>query len=791
MNLNHALNVRSDFSIGESLLRVPDIIKNAAAKGLEAVALVDTMTVSGMIEFSQKCAGTSIKPIIGCRVKVLDCDPTVHTKEFKNPPHYYLKLYVKTEAGLRQLFKLLSLGNSAERFYYFPRLCLSDVLQALQQSNGGLLATTGDAFSLLYKRTDEVVDAVLERLVIAAGAENVLVEATVDGAPYYDANFCAALKAARRNQLSAFVSCTANQPDDNDPKNLDVLAAISSNSQIGDRWTLQPSTVSAGMKLASGQELARRALTIAKTRLGDDYVKDAIAALGNNEWLTKQITYTWAKMPVSLPVLFADPVAQLVKACQEGFAKRIMHESCFGYRVPPTLYGEYAERLKYELGVLAKLGFADYFHLVQHITSWSKTAGVKVGPGRGSVGGSLVAFVMGITDVDPIRFGLIFERFINPERLDLPDADLDFQSSRRGDVLKYVVERFGSEKVAGISNFTTLAGASAIRDAGRVSGLSGSDLTCTTFFPKEHGQPVTLDEAKTKVMEIGKFADTYPQIWSAAKNLEGVMRSLSKHAAGVVVAGVPLTERCVVEMRGGDLVTNWDKRVVEDMGLVKMDVLGLSTLDLLQIAVENVLERTGTQLDILDLPLDDEPTLQAFGQGRGTAVFQFESGGMVKLLKDLARYSPLTFEDIAAATALYRPGPIDAGLLEQYVACKQGVMPVVYPHESTRKTLESTYGVMVYQEQVMQISRDLAGFTMAEADKLRKSIGKKDMESMKKMRDAFVGGATAGWLDVQMSDGSMRRFHRREKLRVVESADRFTIEEILSKGLTLSDNSGL
>ena len=401
-------------------------------------------------------------------------------------------------------------------------------------------------------------------------------------------------------------------------------------------------------------------------------------------------------------------------------------------------------------------------------------------------GGSLVAYLLGITDVDPIRFNLLFERFINPERLDLPDADLDFMSSKRHLVVEYLTEKYGSDRVAGISNYSTLASASALRDTGRVYGMNGIELTATKLVPKEHGQSFTLEEAAKAVPDIDKFKAANPEIWGHATRLEGVMRSFGQHAAGVVVAGEPLTERAVVETRAESACVNWDKRDVEDWGLIKMDILGLSTLDVLEIAKNYVRERHGVQIDYLKLPLEEPDVMSAFSRGDTTGVFQFESSGMKKLLRSLAEGGTLTFEDITAATALYRPGPMDSGLMDDFIQIKQGHKLPYYEHSNMENALKSTYSVIVYQEQVMQISRDIAGYSMADADKLRKIMGKKQPDEMALQRDKFVSGAMLGDIEVELDDGTKKRVHRALKFLCVDGVKR-TVEESIEAKIDISD----
>mgnify|MGYP003376334514 CR=1 FL=1 len=348
-------------------------------------------------------------------------------------------------------------------------------------------------------------------------------------------------------------------------------------------------------------------------------------------------------------------------------------------------------------------------------------------------------------------------------------------------VIEYLKAKYGEDRVAGISNYGTLASASAFRDTGRIFGLTPLQMTATKLVPKENGISSTLSEAADLVPEIDKLKSDYPDVWKHALRFEGVMRSLGQHAAGTVVAGEPLVKRAVVERRAEGNVVSWDKRVVEDYGLIKMDILGLSTLDVLDIAQQYIQKRHGVKVDYLKLGLDDPKVLEAFGRGDTTAVFQFDSQGMQTLLKRLARGGALSFEDVTAATALYRPGPLDSGLTEDYVAIKQGTKAPHYDHPVMKHALESTYGVMVYQEQVMQVSRDVAGFTMAEADALRRAIGKKDYTKMKSLKEKFVDQTTWGWANVTLEDGSQKRLHLAAQIKCDDGVFR-TLKEVIDSG---------
>ncbi|OAB55680.1 hypothetical protein AY600_02050 [Phormidium willei BDU 130791] len=725
------LNIRSHFSLGESTL-TPDCIKEEVeARGYKSAALVDTMSISGMPDFTRAMQKISVKPVIGVRLRVvetLDKD-----KSAKNQPVWMPKLYIRTQDGLARMMRLLSLANDDEHFYYKPRLLWNDVVNELERD--AFVFTTGDFNSLL---THPLAGNMIEMASVRLGGKAFVELIPVDS-PLWDRVAHLGVQIADERELNTLVTCPALYRTGRD-RSLDLLATILGGAKLGDRWALEQYVREFTFK--SGKELAEASIEQVK-RMRERYgphISGSFWQAGLREatgFAENYIGYEWEKMPVSLPTMAPDEDAALVEACKTGWMERFT-KPVFGHK--PTDLTPYKERLRYELDVLKGMGFSGYFLLVQEIVKWAKDNDILVGPGRGSVGGSLVAYLMGITDVDPLRFNLLFERFINPERIDLPDADLDFMSTRRHEVIEHISHKYGWEKVAGISNYTALGSGSALRDVGRIHGLDFKELSISKLIPKPQGQPMALKDAREEVSALDTFANVNKQVWDDAVSLEGVMRGLGRHAAGVVVAGCDLIDRSVVETRNGERTVNWDKRVVEEMGLVKMDILGLSTLDMIREAMTHIWERHMVRFDPLALPLDDEKTLAGFSRGDTIGVFQFESGGMRKLLKDLAVGGTLTFEDIAAATALYRPGPMDSGLLEDFVAIRQGFQSPSYDHPNMQNALEPTYSVIVYQEQVMQLARDLAGFTFAEADHLRKAMGKKDKAKMASLKEKWVEG---------------------------------------------------
>jgi DNA polymerase-3 subunit alpha len=735
--MNNLIGVKTDFSIGESLLQAKSLADRAAELGFESVALADTMTISGMVDFSNQMKEKGIKPIIGCTLRIFD-DPTYRppakkTGEVAIPNDSFMpRVYIKSEKGFKSLLKLLSVANDEDHYYYTARASMSELLELED-----VIVTTGDMFGLFYHKSKAELYA---RELHRRFGEDFLIEISPINTPLFDTLNKKALKFANEYGVKTVVSYPAFYENGDKADSLDVYRAITGNGKMSSRSLNIPYV--RDFAILDTKALLVKTIQMSKriyTDEHEDHSARVKTLFANQNYIADNTDYVFEKQAPCLPKMADDEFLTLAQEVQKGWKERFS-KPVLGYLPEPEQMEEYKARVMYELGVLKRMGFESYFLLTQDIVKWSKENGIIVGPGRGSVGGSLVAYLLGITDVDPIRFNLLFERFINPDRIDLPDADLDFQSTRRHEVIERLVEKYGRKRVAGVSNYSSLASASALRDAGRVYELDNFELSCTKLVPKEHGQPVSLDEAAEAVPEIEKFKKDRPNIWKHATNLEGAMRSLGRHAAGIVVAGEDLTNRAVVETRSGEHVVNWDKRVVEDFGLIKMDILGLSTLDVLGLAAEYIFERHGTRINYIDLPLDEPDVMKSFGAGETVAVFQFESSGMRRLLKDLAKRADLTFEDLSAATALYRPGPMDSGLLDQYVAVKKGDREPFYEHPYMEAALSNTYGVIVYQEQVMQVARDLAGFTLAEADLLRKAMGKKDKEKMAKMREQWVTG---------------------------------------------------
>lgn len=735
------LAARTDFSIGEAILDAKKLVSRATELGEKAVGVTDTMSVTSLISVASEAKKADLKPLVGCRLRLVDDLAWRKSKEVKKEPYFYPTVYALTEKGLQAIYRLLTIANQEDHFYFAPRLSFDDLFTVLGSVTGeDLVFTTGDQFSLLqHPNAAEILKTVNGFL----RPDSVFASLVAVDAPYWDALNVRAAAVARAVGIETLLIRPAFYLNEGDAA-AEVMGAIVAGNKGADPWHRSPFT--RDFHPFSRAELAKQAAGVAK-RMVDRGVSDAGAVvrsgLLNTEKLVSRVSYVWQKSAPSLPKMADDEFAALKAECLKGWSKRFRQIS-FGHQPTPSdLATVYKDRLHYELTVLKKLGFSGYFLLVQDIVQFAKTNGILVGPGRGSVGGSLVAYLMGITDCDPIRFNLLFERFINPDRIDLPDADLDFMSERRHEVIEYLIAKYGSERVAGVSNFGTLGAASTMRDVSKFFGIPESEFRVSKFVPSKHGVTAGLEEAADEVGEIAQFREKWRTqgVWDVMLSLEGNMRNMSQHAAGIVVAGCDIVERAVVEKRKDTFVCNWDKRVIEDQGLIKVDILGLNTLDHMALATLYVKERTGKTLDLGAIPLDDPKVLEAFAEARTVGIFQFESGGMRKLLKNMAKLNgTLTFDEITAATALYRPGPMEAGLMDSFWKRKQGLEDIEYDHPLLEPVLKTTFGVLVYQEQVMQASRVIAGYSGADADKLRKIMGKKLPEEMKKERGKFVDG---------------------------------------------------
>lgn len=765
------LDTRSDFSLGESLLKPSEIAKSAKSLGYDVVALTDTMTISGLPSFMQTAEKEGIKSIIGARLRIYH---NMNTDKHNKP--YFIRVLCFTEKSVQALMGLLSKGFTKDRFFRIARLMMCDVYEAFADCKNEILLTTGDAYSILADKSLHVTLPQIIENGIPIAVD--LVSANTD---YYLRHNNVGLLTAKKYALPCLLCSPSFYKEKESTDALDVMKCItrpgakmndmSTHDQFKD-WVPKDKKQTV-LEIFNSCEAGNKRFG---TGISTSEIKQIIAsALKFEDEVSEKATYAFKQMPPALPKMSEDDFDMLKKKCIEGWKR--LSEEVFGYK--PSDLSEYKKRLGYELSLIKSKGFSAYFLLVADVTTWCSKNNIRVGFGRGSVGGSLVAFLLGITDVDPIRFNLLFERFINPARHDLPDIDLDFQSSRREDVIKYITQKYGEDYVAGVSNYTTIAGAGALSDVCKRMGVEKVPAF-GAWFEKEHGVSVSLTEAIEKSPQLAKFASEHPDEAKYAETLEGTLRSFGKHAAGIIVAGVPIDKRAVVEKRSDANVVCWDKRSCEDFGLIKLDILGLSNLDIIGIASEHLKNLKGIDFDMTKIRLDDERVLKEFGEGKTTGVFQFASQLMAKILRDMYASGSITFDDLCAATALGRPGPLDAGFTEEYVKRKNGESAVTYPHPSAENSMKATYGVLVYQETIMRAVQDVAGMTPVEAEGVRRATGKKDLEKMKSYKDKFIAGAMAGFVEVTLEDGTKVKVHRAKKLQCSDGKER-TIEEALAE----------
>ena len=709
------LHVRSHYSLLAAPVEVSDLVAAAAADGQPALALTDNGNLFGAVEFYKACKGKNVKPILGQTTYV--AGRTRKETAGADNPTYDLTLLATSNEGFDNLKKLSSRAW-LEGFSYRPRVDL----EVLHEHRQGLIALSGTVSSQIATAVQQGdlagAAATAGRLRELFGAENFFLEVAETG-------FEAQRKvsgALRRIGQDLGIPCVATndvhylKPEDWLAQ--DIMLCIRSGKSVADQTRFRMG--SRELYLKSRAQMAAAF---------DDWPEALRSTVEIAERCAVDMEFGVYHVPVFQPEDGSTPDAFFEKLCRDGAVRR------YG-----TIDEQVEQRLAYEIGVIKKLGFVSYFLITQDFIQKARDMGIPVGPGRGSAAGSIVAYCLGITDVCPLRYALLFERFLNPGRVSMPDIDIDFCGHRRDEIIQYVRDKYGDDCVCQIITFGTMASRGVLRDVGRVLDfpIPDVDKLCKKV---PQGPGASLQAALESDPELKQIRDGSPQykrLFDLSLQLEGLARHSSIHAAGVVIADRPLRDYVPLAKNGEDVITQWQMTELEEVGLLKMDFLGLKTLTILQEGVRLVKEVHGIDVDLGKLPLDDRPTYALMARGETQGVFQLESGGMRELL---TRLKPDTFEDVIAVLALYRPGPLGSGMVDMFVRRKHGEEKTVYPHPDTATVLEPTYGVIVYQEQVMQISNLIGGFSMSEADNLRKAMGKKKPEVMAKFKDQFVAGA--------------------------------------------------
>ena len=722
------LHVHSQYSLLDGAIRMKQLVKRAKELGMPSIALTDHGVLYGAVEFYQESEKAGIKPIIGCEAYVAPGSMLDRKSAHggKDAAHH-LTLLAADDEGYRNLVKITTAAH-LEGFYYKPRVDR----EFLAAHAKGIIALSGCLKSEVNTAlTDGKADLALDHAAAYRdifGVENFFIELADHGIEQQRRNRAGLINIADNLGLGLVATNDVHFLERAHHEAHDVMICIGTGSMIHDekRMRYVPE-----LYLKSGEEMAA---------LFADRPDSISNTLAIAERCHAKLEFGKSKYPDYTPPQGKTREGYLGELCEEGLRKR------FGERAGTD--PELRQRLDFELSVLLKTGFTSYFLIVWDFINYAKSRGIPVGPGRGSAAGSLVAYVLGITDLDPLRYGLLFERFLNPDRISPPDIDVDFCPNRRGEVIDYVRDKYGERAVSQIITFGTLGAKSVVRDVGRVLGWSYGDADrIAKMIPNELN--ITLNGktdkdgkhepgAIEKNPELKKAVEEEPstgQLWGYASLLEGLSRNSGVHAAGVVIGDRDLSEYIpLARANDGSIVTQYAMGPLTDLGLLKMDFLGLKNLTVIDDA-SKLIRRHTPDFDIARIPMDDAATFDLLNRGETIGIFQLESGGMTATAK---RFQISRFEDIIALIALYRPGPMQ--FIDDYIERKRGTKKIEYAHPLLEKICSETYGIIVYQEQVQQAASALAGYTLGQADLLRRAMGKKDMEKMKKEREVFVEG---------------------------------------------------
>lgn len=716
------LHTHSHYSLLDGLAKIDDMIARTKELGMDAIALTDHGALYGAVEFFKKAKKAGIKPILGVETYV--APKSRFTKE-PGERYFHLILLAENTAGWKNLIQLVTKAH-LEGFYYKPRVDK----ELLRQYHEGLIALSaclsGEVNRLLLQNKIEDAKKIAFEYQDIFGKGNFFLEIGEHPKIPEAATLREKIIALGRTTeipLVATQDIHYLRPEDNEYH--DILLAVQTGNRLSDddRLTLKADDFS----MTSPETMHEK-------------FKDLPEAIENALRIGARCNVELELGKIQLPNF---PKPEGVSA--DTYLAQLIEERLQSRFPLEAQIQEVKDRLTYEFSIIRETKFADYFLIVQDLVTWAKTHGIAVGPGRGSAAGSLASYVLGITDINPLEYNLLFERFLNPNRNEMPDIDIDFADTRRDEVLAYAREKYGEDRVAQIITFGTMAARAAVRDAGRAMGLGyGLCDQIAKLIPFAMG----LEEASKKVPELKELYETNDdakRLLDAAKHLEGVARHASVHACGTVISKEPLSYSVPLQYAPQDkqsIITQFEMHAIEDLGLLKIDLLGLKNLTIIEETVRLIKELHGNEIKISELPLDDKKSFELLRAGDTTGLFQYESAGMRRYMKEI---KPTALEDLIALVALYRPGPME--LIPSFIARKHGVEKITYLHPKLETILRNTYGIGVYQEQMMQIARDLAGYTLAEADTLRKAIGKKIKSLLDEQKEKLIKGMVANGID--------------------------------------------
>ncbi|NDY41899.1 DNA polymerase III subunit alpha [Dissulfurirhabdus thermomarina] len=718
------LHLHTEYSLLDGAIRLKDLFPRAKELGYDTLAITDHGNMYGALHFYQQALRHDIKPILGCECYVAPKGRKDRSAKSAGEAAYHLVLLAENATGYRNLLRLVTAAHF-EGFYYKPRIDLD----LLRDWNEGLIALSaclhGQIPAALLHGDRKGARALAETYArIFPG--RFYIELQENGIPEQAVINRELAELARELGLPLVATNDCHYLTAEAARAHDVLLCIQTNRTVDDPNRMRFTTDR--IYFTSPEEMAERFR---------DYPEALAATAEIAERCNVELELGRHRFPV-----YPLAEGETYEAKFEAMARAGLEERLAELGIEGEAQAPYRERLEEEIAVIKEKGFPSYFLIVADFINWAKSKGIPVGPGRGSAAGSLVAYSMRITDIDPVRYGLFFERFLNVERASLPDIDVDFCMRRRDEVLRYVAEKYGGEDfVAQIITFGQMKARAVIRDVGRAMGLAYPEVDrIAKLVPEQLG--VTLERALQMEPRLAKLAEDDPKVaelLTVARALEGLPRHSSTHAAGVVISDRPMHEYLpLTKGQAGETVTQFDMKCVEKTGLIKFDFLGLKTLTVIDVALRLIRDHYGEEIDIGRIPLDDPATYELLSSGDTTGVFQLESSGMKDLLR---RMRPSSFTDMIALVALYRPGPLESGMVDQFVKAKHGEMEVTYLLPELEPILQETYGVIVYQEQVMKIAQVLAGYSLGEGDLLRRAMGKKIPAEMAAQRDRFLTGA--------------------------------------------------
>jgi DNA polymerase-3 subunit alpha len=721
------LHTHSEYSVLDGAIKIDDLVTKAIQYKMPALALTDHGNMFGALEFYQKATMNGVKPIIGEEFYV--ARDSMKKREKGEKP-FHLIMLAKDEDGYRNLLYLSSYAY-LEGFYYKPRVDK----QLIADHSKGLIATSsclsGEIPSLINAgRYEEAKERVSDYTDIF-GKENFYLELMNNGIPEQEEVNRGMIKLAGEMGLKIVATNDIHYLEKNDAEYHDVLLCIQTGKTINETRRLKFRTDE--FYFRSPQEMIS---------LFSHYPE----AIKNTLEVTEKCNLSIELGKFHLPH-FPIPngynaESYLRKLAEKGIQKRYL-----------KVTEEITNRIERELEVIGSMGFSTYFLIVWDFIQYARKQGIAVGPGRGSAAGSIVAYSLGITDVDPLKYGLIFERFLNESRVSMPDIDIDFDGDRRDEVISYVRTKYGDDKVAQIITFGAMKARAVVRDVARAMDIQQQDADALAkMIPQRYD--MTIEEALKSskgLEELTRKSQKVKRLFDISRKLEKLVRHPSTHAAGVVISPVPLTSIVPLyrDAKSEVISTQYQAKNLEDVGLIKMDFLGLKNLTVIEQCLQRITEAGLKAPELENLDLEDRGVYELLSGGRSMGTFQLESSGMQNLLK---RVKPNRFDDIIAVLALYRPGPLDAGMVDEYIERKNGNKPIVYAHPKLEKVLKETYGIIVYQEQVMEIARVISGFSMAEADNLRKAMGKKKPEILEDTKEMFVDGAVKRGVDRRISE---------------------------------------